>query len=136
MFLIIIGCIIGGNLLWWRWADSQARSLRPRRAWRIAAAIFAMMQLLYIALFIIAPSIARRSHTFPMPVMAVVYIWNLLILPLTLLVIVGRSIVGWMKPPRRPVAEPTVEPIVTRRQWISAAAISIPPLIAAGTAAR
>src|SRR3954468_18799089 len=84
MFLIVITLIVGGNLLWWRWADRRVRTLSHSRFWRSLVGIFTSMQLLYILLFIFAPSIARRSHTFPMALMAMIYLWSLLILPATL----------------------------------------------------
>src|SRR3954465_7552790 len=104
MFLLIIIFMFAGNALWWQWADGRAKNLRHRRAWRVGLAAFMLYQLAYLAYFLLAPVAARRSHQWvPAPVVASVYIWPLLILPLAFLTItlaaiattLARLLRGW-----------------------------------------
>lgn len=136
MFLVIIILIVGGNLLWWRWADRRVRWTAHQRLWRACVGVFASMQLLYILLFVFAPSIARRSHTFPMSLMAVIYIWNLLVLPVTLIAALFARVPRWFRKREQPIPNRADATAVTRRQWLGAAAVAAPPLIAGGVAAR
>jgi predicted MPP superfamily phosphohydrolase len=134
MFLVILATIAIGNALWWRWMDQRARLLKPVKLWRILVGVFAGFQILYLALFVFVPSIARRSHAFPMPLMVVVYIWNLLILPIMTIEIAIRMIVRRVRKRQAAKHGDPVGPEMTRRQWLNAAAISVPPLFAGGTA--
>jgi uncharacterized protein len=65
------------------------------------------------------------------------YIWNLLVLPLSLIVIEIGEVVRWMPRRRRKRrSEATEESTVTRREWLGGAVVSVSPLLAGGIAAR
>lgn len=99
--------------------------------------IFALAQLGYMLFFILAPVYARRIHPWlPMPVVAFMYIWDLLILPLTLIVIGIDGVVRWVNRLRSGNRENDDTRKLTRRQWLAATAATVPPLLAAGGAAR
>ena len=112
----------------------SARLLKPARLWRIGVGVFASMQLAYLLLFVFVPSIARRSHTFPMPLMVLIYLWNLLILPIMTIEIAIRMLVRWNGRRRAVRHGDLTGPTMTRRQWLNAAAITVPPLFAGGGA--
>jgi uncharacterized protein len=146
MFYVVIVCLLGANVVWWRWADRRARLMRGVRGWRIGAGLVAGIPIAYVLLFALIPSIARRSHLLPMALMAWIYIWTLLILPMTLVAIGGVKVARRMFR-KKPSPDQTVRENIelstssepgasnlSRRQWLGAAAITIPPLIAAGTA--
>jgi predicted MPP superfamily phosphohydrolase len=132
MFWVVISYIIFGGVIWWRWADRRVRSFRGARAWRIAVTILGWTPPVYAFIFVLLPFIGRRSHLLPMPVMAALYIWMLMVLPATVILIgIGKLI---KRIPRRPkdVEEKPAEPDLARRDFLNAAAISVPPLIATG----
>src|SRR6266581_1852649 len=136
-FPIIFGTPLLG-VLWWFWADRKFRRLRQARRWRIAAGIFAATMLCGFIWVLLA----RRLHIAampPVPILAGVYIWHLLVLPLTLAVaIVAALIWGVSKVVAKILAkQPAIQtsaqpPGPSRRQVISAAAAGIPPLVTAG----
>src|SRR5258706_13460754 len=80
---IVFGTPLLG-ILWWFWADRKFRRLKYARRWRILMGAFAATMLggfIWVLL-------ARRLHIAampPVPILAAVYIWHLLVMPLTLL---------------------------------------------------
>jgi len=134
VFYIILAAIGLANVTWWRWADVRVREQRTSRFWRGLVALFIGSQLLYLAYFTIAPTSARRVHAWmPMPLIATVYIWSLIVLPASLLSIAVTKIAQRMKslltPKARGSAVGTSDPTLTRRQALTAAAVAAPPLI-------
>src|SRR6476620_407170 len=97
MFIVIITLILAGNLVWWRWAYQRVRVFPRARVWRMTVTIFAIAQLGYMLFFVLAPVYARRIHPWlPMPVVAFMYIWDWMILPLTLVGIAIGGLVRWV----------------------------------------
>ena len=112
----------------------QGARLSRRRAWRIAVAILGWTPPIYAITFIAIPFIGRRSHLLPMPVMAALYIWMLLVLPATLIVIGIGALAKRIRRRSKGAEENPPEPNLARRNFLSAAAVSVPPLIATGIA--
>jgi len=120
------------------WADRKFRRLKEARRWRIAVAIFAATMLCGFIWVLLA----RRLHIAampPVPILAGVYIWHLLVMPLT---VGAAAIAGLLWTATKLVAKvrgnhpKPVKPIdqagPTRREVISAAAAGLPPLMTAG----
>jgi predicted MPP superfamily phosphohydrolase len=139
IFVVIIIAILLGNAVWWRWAHRRARLLQHPRFWQSFIAIFTSVQLGYIVLFVVAPPLARHAHVWlPMPIMGASYLWSLLFLPMTLLVMpIGAMLTRWRKRrAKQSVADEPIEgPVVSRRQALKATAIALPPLVTIGTTA-
>src|SRR4051794_32509487 len=83
-FRILLSTMVVGDLLWWRWADGRLRALPGGRFWRIALGAFVGILVLCMLVFLTAPAVVRRAHGFlPLPLHAMVYVWHMLILPIT-----------------------------------------------------
>ena len=136
-FPIIFGTPLLG-VLWWFWADGKFRRLKNARRWRILIGAFAATMLggfIWVLL-------ARRLHIAampPVPILAGVYIWHLLVMPLTLVtaVVAGlvcgfAKIVAKARGKRNDPQQSVEKTAPTRRQVISAAAAGVPMLVTAG----
>ena len=144
-FFLIIGTMAFADAAWWWWADRRLRPLPHAWLWRSLLAVFMGGMLLFMAGFVLAPGLVRRSHQFlPMPASVAIYLWHLMVLPLTLLMMLlaagGRlgTRVLKRKKEQAPKAEPVPVPeemrALSRRQFFGAAAAALPPLVtAAGT---
>jgi predicted MPP superfamily phosphohydrolase len=147
-FLIIVASVLIGDVAWWLWADRRAKRTRRPRLWRSLLATFTALQFGYILWFIMFPDQGRHAHQWlPAPVLAMVYVWHLLILPITLLILIP---VQWSalfvarKPWRRKLADELrpedfkqPEISVTRREALAAAAtVALPPLLTVGAVGR
>jgi predicted MPP superfamily phosphohydrolase len=135
MFWIVISYIFFGGIIWWRWAERKVRSFRGARVWRVAVAILGWTPPVYAIMFVAIPFIGRRSHLLPMPVMAALYLWMLLVLPATLLVIGIGALAKRIRRRSKVTEETPPEPNLARRRFLNAAAVSVPPLIATGIGA-
>jgi predicted MPP superfamily phosphohydrolase len=135
-FVVIVFLILIGDAVWWMWADRQLRRGRKPWPWRVLLGLFTAVMFGYVAFFILFPTQGRRAHLWmPAWPLAAVYLWHLLILPITLLLIGLASVprvitAAWRKPAAPPQEGPT------RRQILTAAAIAIPPLVTAGAVTR
>src|SRR6476661_7382586 len=152
-FVAILALMIGGDVLWWVWADARLRRTDARWWWRAALATFAGLMLGYLLFFILFPWQGRHAHHW-MPVypLAGIYVWHLFVLPGTLLgILVIGTIVRirrWIKhrfahghaasketPDQSPKATDggSSQRGLSRRELIAAAAVAAPPLILGGT---
>jgi predicted MPP superfamily phosphohydrolase len=134
VFYLIIAAVGLGNVAWWRWADRRLRDRAPRRrTLRALVAIFAGVQVLYLLYFILAPRSARRVHPWlPMPTIASVYLWSLLILPASLVGIgIGKILAALNRLRRRYSSANENAQAISRRQWLTDAAVLAPPLVTA-----
>jgi predicted MPP superfamily phosphohydrolase len=87
MFFVVIFGIFAGNVVWWLWADRAAKKLPRSRGWRTAIALFEIVVLGYILMFILIPVAARRpSFWMPMPAIAGMYVWHLVVMPATVVI--------------------------------------------------
>ena len=125
-FWIIIGSMLAANVGWWVWAR---RRLRQRRGLRIAVGVFLAVPVLFLVGMMLVPDFARRMHQFvPMPVVALAYLWNLLILPLAL-IFIGAAAALRLLPCRSRETSPDR---TSRRLFLGSVAAVAPPLLASG----
>jgi predicted MPP superfamily phosphohydrolase len=141
MFLFIIAAILIGDAAWWLWADRKLSRVGRAKLWRILLAAFTAPLVAYILFFIIMPSQGRRAHTWaPVWTLSTVYLWHLLILPITFFLVIGNELTGQIaaayrkfRPPPA-AADPPQGP--TRRQVLAAAMVAVPPILTVGAVAR
>ncbi len=142
-FYLIILSMIAGDVGFAAWAWRRLRRLPKAMLWRAAMSVFLAVQAGYMLWFIIDPSGARhRQNAVPTMLIAVVYLWHLILLPVSLLMMASHGIaisantafrsLRWPAAPRQ--EESTTDPI-TRRQLLGATAAALPPLIAIGAGA-
>jgi predicted MPP superfamily phosphohydrolase len=107
------------DLLWWRWADRRARG---RPLLRAAVGLFAAAMAGHILWILFRPAEARRAHHWlPMSLVAATYLWHVVILPLTLLLLGIRGGVGLALRRGR-----TFDP--SRRGFLAGTAAAVAPL--------
>lgn len=142
-FLMIIIFILLGDAVWWYVADRQLRRTKRPRLWRTLLGVFCSLQIAYILFFILFRTYGRQAHlVIPAPVIAMVYLWHLLILPITLVALLGwtiaKSIASLVaNPKQKPVqAEPIPASGLSRRDFVTSALVAVPPLLTVGAVAR
>lgn len=150
-FSIVVGLPIL-NLVWWWIADNRVRRQPRARRWRIALAAFAIFQLAAFAWMFITRILGYREWE-PALIMATVYIWHLIVLPLTVIAMllgsIIRGVVGglrWIsrRLPRAPLpgaSAPDVDPVdpprgITRREMLTLSAAALPMLVTGGAVIR
>ena len=154
IFVVIIIALLAADVLWWRWAYHVLGRAPHARYWRFALGLFMSVMLGYLLIFMVAPGYGRRSYTIiPQPVLAMIYLWHLLVMPFTalvaLVVAILRGIVRISACSRRacsPSSDPkeaasklagyTQSGGPTRREILAASIVAVPPLIAGGLTAR
>ncbi len=142
MFVFILGGLLLGNIAWWLWADSKLRRARVRPRWRAALAVFNTIPIAYLLLFLAFPWWGHLAHHWVPPViLAGIYIWQIVVLPVTLAAIVVFELCRLVLRlrARRKRAFPEIHPAqaaVTRRQVIAAALVSAPPVLLGGGLVR
>lgn len=149
-FRILLSVMVLGDLLWWWWADRRLRALPARPVWRGLLAAFVGSLVVCLLIFLAFPAAVRRAHgVLPVPLHAMVYVWHMLVLPFTGLVLLltgagrlGVAAVRYVAGKRPPVDAtrdespaandgPLGRPL-SRRQLLAAAAAAVPPLVASG----
>jgi predicted MPP superfamily phosphohydrolase len=146
-FLLIIPALLIADLLWWRWSDRRVRAMRvsrTRSTLRLLIAIFMAAQIAGYLYVIGARWVGVRA-SLPAALLAQVYVWHLLILPITVVAygiasIVSAVFAGLRNRKRRgEVASSEVAPALavsqnlsrlTRREVLLATAAALPPIIA------
>jgi predicted MPP superfamily phosphohydrolase len=139
-FVLIVGSLLVGDVAWWLWADRRVRRTKHPMLWRPLVGLFSGLQLGYLLWFITFPTEGRHAHAWmPIPALAAIYVWHLLVLPMTLLVVIGdgtvRAIAWRWRRRQWPVADmlkTAAPPTFTRRQALGAAAMALPPLLTGG----
>src|SRR3954468_16871834 len=106
-FWLILTAIVAFNLGWWRWADRRLKPLPYALLWRSLLAIFIGGQLGYLLAFVVVPQWARRAHeVIPDSILGIVFLWGILVLPvtglLTLAITAGRWMIGAIRRRLRP----------------------------------
>ena len=83
--IFLIGILVIPDALWWWWADRKVRHVR----WaRVCVALFVLAMAAQALALIFARDWALRSHeVLPMPYIASTYLWHLMLLPATIVVI-------------------------------------------------
>ena len=139
-FVLIVGSILVAlDLLWWWRGDAWTRRLHKRRAWRIGWMTFMIVQTVGILLLLFARYLGLdRTAGLPLPVLIFLFVWHLLVLPAVVIVaLLGGT--GWsiaqvvqrIRNRARLSEVAAIEPIQsapTRRQFLTAPALALPPL--------
>lgn len=146
-FWLIILAMLAFDALWWWWADRRLRVLRRARAWRTSLAVFMALQLLCFLGIMVTRLLGYRA-LIPVSLVAGVYIWHLLVLPLaTVALLVGTgawaaagvvrrigNMLGAWGTPHLPPTDLSNNTGPTRRQVLAAGLASVPPLFTVGAA--
>ena len=150
MFIyIVVSLLAAADAFYWWWADGRLRPLRRAGLWRSILAVLVGGQFLVLCWWILLPWTLRGlGGTLWVPLTAWLYVWHLLVLPLTVICLllgycgwgVGTGL-GWLlgrqcAEATRDIACPASEegsqpsepaPLVsTRRQFLGAAAAMVP----------
>lgn len=83
VYLFILLCFLGGDLLWWRWSHRHLRPLRWSGAWRSLVGAFAVFQIAYL-LMKVSELVVVPPRVPVLIVHMVGYIWHVLVLPVFL----------------------------------------------------
>jgi predicted MPP superfamily phosphohydrolase len=125
---IIFIAITAFDGVWLIWADRQLRSITKgtaRVVSRIGVWTFGVGQALYLFYAIIDPQAARgRFAVVPVWAVAAVYLWGIVVLPLSLLLILGYSI-------GRPILNRAVKVDLSRRLWLRRSLVAAGPVVTA-----
>lgn len=139
---------------WWLRLSGLLRRLPGERLWRATLAVFLAGVLVYPIWLLLTLSGANRyHHIMPQIVPATSYIWHILIMPITVVVVgiflwarwirrhwrsAGRRTRRAPESPVAPVENPAADAPprreVSRRQLLAAAAVTVPPLLSVGLA--
>lgn len=131
------------DVAWWFWAHRKLRAIPNAKLWQRLVAAFVAAQLLALT-FLFVTRFAGLHAPFPLLVLAALYIWHLIVLPITvvlsfsgeLLAAIGRVARGVFA--RSSSAEATApadsesqvgKPGVSRRRFVAAAAVAAPPVL-------
>jgi predicted MPP superfamily phosphohydrolase len=138
-FVLIVSAVLIGDLAWWQWAHRRLGRTRRPRLTRTLLGLFTGAQLGYVLWFITFPEFGRRAHLWmPAPLLASIYLWHLLILPITLLILIpvqwSTLLVVRRRRRRRAAGEVLPDdfkqPLVSRREALAAAAVvALPPVL-------
>lgn len=127
MFALILVLIAVSDVVVAIWMARKVRGLAPRGL----LLGFAALPMLQIAWMLVdRPSSIRAHEWVPMPLIALSYLWNLIVAPLSALAI-GTSALWRRIAPRRPPDPPDI----SRRSLLRASVAFAPPLGAMGTLA-
>src|SRR5438067_727592 len=150
-FLSIIGSMFVGDVLWLIWSWRKLRVVKGGRAWQMLMAGFVVSQIGGMA-WLLMYRMGKVPGPPPGILGASIYIWHILVLPLTagvlLIALIVRALVAIVRcigcafekahPPLAITFDSVtdVAPVQTvgpsRRQVLVGAACAIPPLIALG----
>lgn len=136
IFLLILGSLLLLDLVWWWWVDSRLR--RANALWRVriwpllwAGAMGGFLLLLIFSRDLDFPV---RDY-YPLPLLAILYVWHLLVLPGWLLVAPVAQLIRFGSRSfrhRRAGFQKAAEPDWSRRQFLTYLGAATPPAIAAG----
>lgn len=143
-FVVIICSIFLGDAVTWWLADRWIRRHGNRRRLRWSLGLFMGLMLGYILTMFVLMALAGPAgrtamSAAPTVVIAAVYVWHLVVLPVTLLAwIIGAAcfaVASVLRRPRRSASEPATAPQppaaagISRRQFVAGLA-ALPPLLA------
>lgn len=142
--LVIIGMVFVTDLVWWATADRLLKPLPQCRGWRVLLGLFMSAQVLCILWLVAGRTFARGADaSIPAWALTGTFVWHLLVLPAVvitaLLWLIGRgarALVDAAAAALAPkVATPSIDTTLTdensssRRQFIRASVVAIPPLV-------
>lgn len=139
VFILILLLLLLLNLLWLWWADYLLRRRGSSWRWRIWPLLVAGGMGGLLAAFIFSFGWRTPAHaTLPMPVIAALYLWYLLVLPTWLIgatVMAVAKFLAWLgrvAPPSE--ADPPL-PQLSRRRFLTTLAVAAPPAMLGGLTA-
>lgn len=153
VFTFIILAIPVCNLLWWWWADAHLRRASLAGVWRVPVAALVLAMLAVYAGLILSRFGSLGALT-SRPVLTLAYVWHMVVLPLTLVVVGVSGLVKGLiwavdrlhrspgPPPQCvPVPDatcptPPVATALSRRQALAAAAVWAAPTVTVLAAGR
>jgi len=116
-FAIVLTALLTADLLWWWRADRAARPLRRALWWRLLISLFMGGQITLVLWILSGRFLADSSLARPPQILsAAAYLWHLLVLPLTWIVVATTGLLFWLWRSGRRLARRT-----TWRQDASAA---------------
>ena len=138
VFALILFSLLLLNFLWWWRADFALRKSGFRWRARICPLLWALAMAGFLLVLILArDASAPIREAVPVPVIAAVYLWHLLILPVWIFflpVIEFSRLAGWWKRKRRPpIAAGDVR--WSRRQFLTWITAILPPVFLTGVTA-
>ena len=153
-FVGIVVAMLGADAWWWRGADRRLRRLRRPRLWRVGLSVFMGLMIAQVVWVGLRGRVLRQTPPAAMTVpLVVVYVWHLLVLPVTLIGVgVAAAVRGGMTLAKRarvadpvggggdddppPKADDPPGAEVSRRQFLGTMAVTVPPLLAVAGAGR
>jgi uncharacterized protein len=156
IILLVIGTVFSFHLVWWFWADRRARRLPQPWLWRGLVTLHGGALAGYMMWMFVQPDAARAAHHYlPAWVLAWIYLWYIVLAPLTVLVLAVTGLVRLARllirgrKPQPPVEDPQEHPATdgftaasapaegwTRRQVLGAAIVAAPIVLTGGMVAR
>jgi predicted MPP superfamily phosphohydrolase len=152
--LMLLGWM-AADIIWWRLADRAVLRARWAMLWRILLGLFTAAQLVYLVVFLLMGHLAPDTDWgWPLPLAVVAYVWHILVVPGTLILVWAWKAIGWARRRRAagelgtpPELAPAPETIVarvdaprparlTRREALAAFSVAVPPLAAVVMTAR
>jgi len=132
-----LGMLLGWfliDLIWWKVADRRVRAWRRARVWRIALAVFILLEAAYVANLFIGSIFEHVPDVRPIYWPVTAYIWHLFLLPASILSYLITKGIGLLKRKPNPPETPPTESRPTRRQVLASMGVALPPLITAAIA--
>lgn len=120
---MLILAMFVADMLWWLWAFVRLRSAPRARLWRALLCAFMAIQVGCLLWIILGRMISERTdELLPKFVVAAVFIWHFIMLPLAMLQAIAGTLGRSMVRPAMPGTGPT------RREFLRAAAVAAPPV--------
>jgi len=129
VFIVTVFIALDG-LVWLRF-HFLLRQMRRRRLWRGILALLMLGAVVFaVVLGVSNPTVLRSHRIIPQWIPAAVFVWHFLVLPVTILAIAAdwaiRLIRRFLIP--RPVRPPVSDRAISRRRFLTAAALAVPPV--------
>src|SRR3954469_18465284 len=97
LFIAVIILLAAGDLFFWWWGDRQLRPLRKAAPLRVLLGMMLGGLFLMLAWWVLFPRTLRGLGSgFWKPVSAWIYMWHLLVLPITLIAMLFGYSVYWL----------------------------------------
>jgi uncharacterized protein len=149
LFSILLAAILAADLLWWQYADRLSRPLRCAFWWRLLIGLFMGGQVALVFWLLGGRALVEyRLNRPPQILSAGAYLWHLLILPTTWLIVVttgivfgvwrsGRRFVMWITANRQGASadENNAGATAARRQVLGMLTVVTPALLTGGSVA-
>lgn len=140
IFLVILAAIVITDILWWVHSDRLARAQPHAPAWRLSIALFMSFQL-GMVFWMLGTRLLSLPDSYRPPQIfnTITYIWHLLVLPTTLVLLVaGKRVDMILARLKKCKAKPDFSEsknnemfaaVSSRRQFLSMMTLATPPLI-------